>query len=365
MTRATSVEDYKLYGGFEAVRKTLLDRKYADRWDRPLAYWALPGDRRLPLAFLGRTVGELLNTPFETLCATPGIGQKKIQSLIKLLTRATKDVGVNPDRTASPELELSKGGEGKRNNPLPAENGKIPVFDPDMVSEALWKQWRETVLHYHLEREKLGRLAPSLQHLPTVIWHTPLVFYAERSLEEIRSLKTHGEKRVRVVLEVFFVVNKMLRGVTLHEGLALRLAPQFVADLEYWIVGAVCQDERVAPAEVREQVAHPLLEQVRIDAGPTIYDLALGRLGMGKGLQNVRAQARRLGVTRARVYQLLDECAKILAVRWPEGRSALRSLQEKLASTGDMETAQFCRRMREFFFPDKQTPLRFADESDE
>ena len=85
------MEDYKIVSSFQSLRKTLLDDKFADRLEKPLAYWALPNDRRLPLAFLGRTIKDLLATPFEELSATPGIGQKKISSLVKLLSRATKD----------------------------------------------------------------------------------------------------------------------------------------------------------------------------------------------------------------------------------------------------------------------------------
>ena len=73
---------------FESLRKILLSEQYADHLKKPLAYWALPTDRRLPLAFLGRTLEDLLRTPFSELTNTPGIGQKKICSFVKLLARA-------------------------------------------------------------------------------------------------------------------------------------------------------------------------------------------------------------------------------------------------------------------------------------
>src|SRR5215472_628317 len=91
MAKASTAEEFQLITSFEAVRKTLLADRFADRLEKPLAYWALPNDRRLPLAFLGRTIKDLLATPFEELSATPGIGQKKISPLVKLLSRATKD----------------------------------------------------------------------------------------------------------------------------------------------------------------------------------------------------------------------------------------------------------------------------------
>ena len=89
--KPSSAEEYKLIGNFHAVCKTLLQDRYHDRLERPLVFWAMANDRRLPLAFLGRTVGDLVETPFDELAATPGIGQKKIGTLIKLLTRAIKD----------------------------------------------------------------------------------------------------------------------------------------------------------------------------------------------------------------------------------------------------------------------------------
>ena len=78
MSKANTIEDYRLLSNFESVRKQLMQPQYNDRLEKPLAYWALPNDRRLPLAFLGRTLSDLLETPFEELTATPGVGQKKI-----------------------------------------------------------------------------------------------------------------------------------------------------------------------------------------------------------------------------------------------------------------------------------------------
>ena len=76
LARQTSAEDCRLRCGFDTVRKILLEHEHVDRLQKPLAYWALPTDRRLPIALLGRTLGELLRTPFQELTATPGIGQK-------------------------------------------------------------------------------------------------------------------------------------------------------------------------------------------------------------------------------------------------------------------------------------------------
>jgi hypothetical protein len=244
----------------------------------------------------------------------------------------------------------------------PAAPVPTAVFDADQVSEALWAKWRETVVRHRLEGQLLGRLAPSLQNLPTVIWRTPLRFYAERTLEEIRALKTHGEKRVRVVLEVFHAAHKILGNADADDLLAVRLAPRFAAEVDYWIDAATGGEQAPDVHQLQEHVARPLVEQIRIDAGPPVHELAEGRLGLGDAPQSVRLQSRKLGVTRARVYQLLDECGVIMAIRWPEGRAKLRQFQDWMETRADDETARFCRSVRELFFPDKSHALANFEE---
>lgn len=349
LLKATSAEDYKLLSSFEAVRQTLLEEKFADRWERPLAFWALPNDRRLPLAFLGRTVKDLLSTPFDELSATPGIGHKKISSLVKLLQRATQD--------QPPAVPLGWGESTSESPGTENGHGHAPPsgkFEPALVSEALWVQWQETVRTHNLGHEKLGRLAPTLQNLPTVIWHSPLSFYLDRTLAEIRALKTHGEKRVRVVLEVFYVVHEMLAGARCQAHLAVRLAPKFVPQTEAWIGRTLEVNEMPSVEDVQRSLTLPVLEQIMLDAGATVHKLAEGRLGLYGGRKSVRQQSRQMGVTRARVYQLLEECCKLMLVRWPEGHCSLSHLIEHLTSrNAAAETVTAVTAVRDLLFPDK------------
>src|SRR5690606_33508229 len=219
--------------------------RYQDRLQKPLAYWALPNDRRLPLAFLGRTLDELLHTPFEQLSATPGIGQKKMVSLVKLLHRATSDQPpLVPFGLDDPIL-------------APVTHEATPVlekFDPALVSEALWAEWRDTVRRHNIGHEKLGRLAPSLQNLPTVIWHTPLSKYLNYTVGEIRRLRTHGEKRVRAVLEIFHALHDALSGARQPEHLSMRLSPIFVPQVEEWIADVLAHPGVPSPEEFQEKL---------------------------------------------------------------------------------------------------------------
>ncbi|MBN8628837.1 MAG: hypothetical protein J0M17_25470, partial [Planctomycetes bacterium] len=79
---------FELAARFDKIRNLLLTDRYAPQLSKPLAHWALPADRRLPRALLHRSLGDLLRTPYDSLAAVPGIGQKKMQSLMKLLDRA-------------------------------------------------------------------------------------------------------------------------------------------------------------------------------------------------------------------------------------------------------------------------------------
>jgi hypothetical protein len=107
----------------------------------------------------------------------------------------------------------------------------------------------------------------------------------------------------------------------------------------------------VSVDQIQNHLLQPLLAQVRIDAGEAVADLAAGRLTPDGQSQTVRDQSHQLGVTRARVYQLLDECARIMAVRWPEGRVRLRLFEEHLVKIAATGAATQVGHIREFFFP--------------
>lgn len=350
MSQPNSAEEHKLISSFEAIRKTLMQQEYADRWDKPLAYWALPNDRRLPLAFLGKSVGELLQTPFQELSATRGIGQKKISSLVKLLHRATHN---EPPAVPYGIKELAEELEQQRNG-----SGAVhpdSEFDPALVSEVLWVQWSDTVRRFHLEAESLGRLAPSLQALPTVIWDTQLGEYVHHSLTEIRDLRTHGEKRVRVILEVFASIHELLAAASQANHLSVRLVPAFVLPIEQWLKQIPARRDCPSIGEVVQRLVEPLLQQIQIDSGPIVYRLSRDRLGVTGEPKSVRAQAEELEVTRARVYQLLEDCDKVMGIRWPEGRHLLHaSVNACRTAFGKTDATDMMVAAAQLFFPTKR-----------
>ena len=325
--KTSSVEELQVVSRFETLRKILLSGQYNDHLDKPLAYWALPTDRRLPLALLGRRLDDLLNTPFSELSGTPGIGQKKIRSFVKLLSRAA-----NTDPSQLPvELDVLSN-DGTLPSPgASSSNG----FDPTTVSEVVWSQWRSTVIKRGLGKEALGRFVPSLRNMSRVIWNTPLRRYAHSTLAEMRAMKTHGKKRVRAILEAFHSAHVLVANMGYQDHLVVRIAPRLIDEVEAWIGRALQTPGVPGPEEIFQRFVSPLLEQVRIDASRQIVTLAEYRLGIGGPITSVRQAARTMGLTRARVYQLLNEVNDIVSVRWPLGRHQVYELRGKLRAEAE------------------------------
>jgi hypothetical protein len=342
MAKTSSAAEVKLANHFETLKQTLQTERYASRLNRPLAFWALPSDRRLPTALLGQTLRELLAQPFPQLASTAGIGYKKLETFIKLLVRATKE--------DAPGVEI-KNVPGADEKPADGRD-EAGHFDPSRVSEIVWMKWRETARRHAVGQQKLGRLTPSLQSLPSVVWNTPLSFYLDLTLQQIRDLKTHGEKRVSVVLEVFHTLHEILSHVDPKGDLAVRMAPRTITAAEDWMAEARSRTSPPTREEIEQQLVEPIVQQLEIDAGKTVAELTRGRLGIGTDAESVRNQSKSLGVTRARVYQMLEECHNVMLIRWPNGRRHLDEfaqwLDEHYASA---EAANLLASLRELLYP--------------
>jgi hypothetical protein len=349
--KAISNDRYRLVGTYERLRKNLVDRPDDGRLDKALSYWVLPTDRRLPIAFLDRPLRELLSQPFDELMATPGVGHKKILGFFDLLKRAAK--------ASAPDAPFGLSNQdAARKQPKTTPTGG---FDASIVSESLWAQWCETVHRYDMGHEMLGRLAPSLQSLPTVIWHSRLEEYADRSLAEIRALKTHGEKRVHAILEVFCTVHEALATATLQENIDFVLVPRFVPPITRWLMEAVIRPDLPPVDEIHQHIVKPMVHQIKIDLGDQVAGLAATRLCLDENAPSVKQQAETIGVTRARVYQLLEDCAKVMDVRWPEGRWLIAPLATRFG-TSDPETIGLVHGIIDLFFPPERATMTTSDE---
>ena len=192
-----------------------------------------------------------------------------------------------------------------------------------------------------------------------VIWNTPLGEYTSSTLAEIRGMRTHGEKRVTAILRVFHAAHTLVAGMGTTNHLLVRIVPRLIDGVERW-TGRMLQRPGIPETEaIRANFIGPLMEQVRIDASRQVVTLAESRLGIGGPLMSVRQAARSLGLTRARVYQLLNEVNDIMMVRWPTGRHQTHELREKFEAEeaqaahlngGAVDLAQFYAAV-ELFYP--------------
>jgi hypothetical protein len=93
-----------------------------------------------------------------------------------------------------------------------------------------------------------------------------------------------------------------------------------------------------------------MVNQIKIDLGDQVAGLAATRLCLDENAPSVKQQAETIGVTRARVYQLLEDCAKVMEVRWPEGRWLFAPLASRFG-TSDPETIGLVHGIVDLFFP--------------
>ena len=338
--RSVLTEDFALKAKFEEAVSRFANAPAA-QLDLLIAHWAVASDRRLPFALLDRTVRQITTASYENLLATPGVGRKKFASLVMLLQRAAEaaDVPTEPaTKTVVDSIALQP-----------------EAFDPELVSQVMWAEWQETVCRQHLETETLGHLAPSLQTLPTVIWSKQLGDYLHYTIDELRSLKTHGDKRVTAVLEVFHVVHSILADSARSTRVQAQLTPAFVPPIELWLHSVLSSEEFPSLQDTRQHLVLPLLNQIERDAGETVHRLAAGRLGIETFPEGVRDQALELGVTRARIYQLLETCGGVMRVRWPAGRWMFKLLIQKIQSrASDSEVLDLLESLQWLLYPTRR-----------
>jgi hypothetical protein len=335
--------EYSVRAQFDDLCRRLAEEQVKHQLDRPLGYWALAGDRRLPYALLDQRVREIIQTPFAELSRTPGIGKKKLASLVTLLERVVRDrtdTTIVTDSNASSRLPDS--------------------FSLEAVAESHWELWRQTVRTHQLSQTPLGRFAPSLQAIPSVIWNAPLATYLDTTLADMRDMKAHGDKRLRAVVEVFYYIHRVVGqcGSARHLNVALR--PAFAVAIEQWLWETFARDELPDLQDLIQNLVLPLLNQIETDGGEVVGRLTTGRIGVESPPESVIDQAERIQVTRARVYQLLEVCADIMTVRWPEGRWFLTMLASRLEGVDQLERRrEIVHTLQSLLFPTRlRAPIR-------
>jgi hypothetical protein len=326
--------DFQLSTEFNAVREQLLSRELNGHWEKPLAYWAQPTDRHLPMALVDKTLRYVVETPFSQLSRTPGIGAKKLGSLIMLMSRAAALDTNGTSHVKRCETEVAAG---------------------DSVSEAVWSQWGANLRSRGLAQELLGRFAPSLRELPRLMWRKRLDDYLSLSLDEVHALRGHGQKRVAALVQIVGGLHKITEQLAAQPHVAVRIGPRLEVQLEDWFACCLRADpepstcgsaagERQKPPDdssICANLLEPLIEQARIDLGD--HAAAVLRHRLFKPRSSMQQTAYQVGLTRGRVYEIVADTSLMLDIRWPQGRRRMLELRNELAEALEAAEGSQCR----------------------
>jgi hypothetical protein len=141
-----------------------------------------------------------------------------------------------------------------------------------------------------------------------------------------------------------------------------QLTPPWIRSVEDWVQERLRMEQEPGEAEVKRGFVSPMLQLIEVDCGPTVARLVRERLGLEGPQCSVREQARELKVTRASIYQLLDDCGKVMTVRWPQGRQSLDQLSRHFSNLDQRHDGlHLFYNLAELCFPGKQSEERLGD----
>ena len=167
LDKTISAEELQVVSRFESLRKMLLSETYVEHLDKPLAYWALPTDRRLPLAFLGRVRCATCWTRRLSTCRPRRASAEK-----KLLPSCSywpaRPIPIPPCCPPKCSIRHRMGSRPMADG----ESAPCDGFDPTNISEVTWAQWRASVVHHGLGSETAGPFRPQpAKHDPRDLEH--------------------------------------------------------------------------------------------------------------------------------------------------------------------------------------------------
>lgn len=271
-----------------------------------LLRWVTAQDRRLPALFLNMTINQILSYPYERLQKTRGVGIKKMDILLNLLARAlTQQPTDVPERDDSPLVFFTK---------INLDETLEPHLDAAIITDESWNLWRKSILDANTEDFTIGFVARRLCDCTRVLWNVPLKRYCPLTLEALRALPAHGEKRITAVLEAFHDVSRQIMHghISPCEFFTLRE----VKDLNLWTQRLLHGEVEPSSARIKEFFIRPLLSILEHDGTQLMTNFA--KLRLNRIQHNVQNAALHLGITRSRAYQLINEISDIILVRWPD-----------------------------------------------
>jgi len=303
--------------------------------DAALRRWVCAEDKHFPHLFFDRPLRHFTRISLRNIRATPTIGEKKLSKLLDVLERAC-------DAIRRPNLRPAAG-QMVRNVPRPFKEAEDTGHQGPIarqiastvigeITEDEWEGLCRIAMTHHLEHYALGRLAPSLRYLPSSLWKTPIDFYTGRSLAEITRLPGHGDRRRRLVVEVFRSLGRSLSTIPGDSHLKVCVMSAAVRDVSAWIEAVLLRERLPDLDEMHHCLAERLLAQLDVDLGPEIREMVERRIGLAGQRESFDQIAQAFRLTRERIRQLINRAPEVFHVRWPEGRYLLNNLCGHLGS---------------------------------
>ena len=343
---------------FDLATRLLETHPHHRLLDVPLWHWLQSDHLHIPVAWLDRTLREVLRLRLGEIASTRGIGAKKLEKLVLAVDRARQEIARDV-RVGLCHTDRSTGDHGSDSMEFPYRVAcdahflgakHTPLRDLD---ERGWRCVAQVVRHHGLEDFMLGRFAPSLRELDRALWDAKIATFTRRPLSELERLQGCGPVRLQQsicqVLSLAFVLNAL----PIRDDMRLSLLAGPIAEANRWLAQLLPPERQELPEmqSIRDGFLRPLLMQVENDGNARLSKVVRRRIGDGVQPATLREIGTEYGVTPDRIRTLLEQAAFILYVRWHEGDYLLQGACAELSVRGDVtEQGQLLTRIHDVLF---------------
>ncbi|MEZ5947644.1 MAG: sigma factor-like helix-turn-helix DNA-binding protein [Planctomycetaceae bacterium] len=350
----TCANDPSLRAHFESLRQVLQSHGFHPCLNEELREFLEPEDTIPPTKFLGNSVREVLEIPFERLAGS-WVGGDRVDCLMRMLDRAVRSV-------QSSEAEQEEGCETDgtalrpRTNPAPRELH---------VDAKSWRAWTDAIHAARLQRLKLGTVAECLRDLFSDHWDQPLSQFTTLPLSALAMVPGVGPKRVESVIWAVRNLGAELLSINFEPSICMKFIPGPLRGAQEWIERVL--EARLVPdlAELVVQLVRPLAWQLRHDLPDRESQIAVHRLQLDESPKRSTLEelAAVYGITRERIRQLEQWGPRVLRTRFPQGRYLLDTLYRQLSTTPGAEPqARLVYRIAKLCFESDVAPLLTSNE---
>ncbi len=273
--------DYQRHSDLEAQRYACLQEFLRVNGSDPLLSatlrrWVYVEEKHFPQMFLGRALRDFKYLSLGKIRATPSVGETKLRKLLDVLERACGEIrkSTREPATIRPGAgdalhrpnDSRIGTSGHQASEDPRHQGpgsrRVARSEVQEIDEVEWGGLCRIAVTHHLDHYPLGRLATSLRYLPSSLWKVPVEFYTKRSLAEISRLPRHGERRWKLIVDVFRSLGRSLLTIPLDSHLKVCVVSAPIRDVSAWIENVLLQERVPETDEMHHCLAQRLINRI-------------------------------------------------------------------------------------------------------